>query len=174
MQFSTLLSHRRSCRTFDDSEIQPEQVQALLRAALLAPSSMNRRTWHFIVVDDKVCLAKLSDSKEHGSSFLKDAALAVVVADNPADNDCWIEDGALAAAFIQLQAEELGLGSCWVQIRGRRISDGTLSSDIVKGILDIPDEMQVLCIVAIGNKRHSLPPHVDDDLLWEKVHIDKY
>lgn len=174
MQFSTLISKRRSCRTFDNSEVGPEEVQAILRAALLAPSSMNRRTWHFIVVDDKTTLAKLADSKEHGSHFVKDAALAVVVTGSPVDNDCWVEDGTLAAAFMQLQAEELGLGSCWVQIRGRRISDGTLSSDIVKGILDIPEEMQVLCIIAIGNKFQQLPPHTDDDLLWEKVHINGF
>ena len=153
MHFSTLISNRRSCRSFNESEVQPEQVQAILRAALLAPSSMNRQSWHFIVVDDKTSLAKLSDSKEHGSHFLKDAALAVVVTCNPVENDCWVEDGA---------------------IRGRRISDGTLSSDIVKGILDIPEEQQVLCIVAIGNKHQQLPPHADEDLPWEKVHVDKF
>lgn len=174
MHFSTLISNRRSCRSFDESDLLPEQVQAILRAALLAPSSMNRQSWHFIVVDDKTSLAKLSDSKEHGSHFLKDAALAVVVTCDPVENDCWVEDGAIAASFMQLQAEELGLGSCWVQIRGRRISDGTLSSDIVKGILDIPEEQQVLCIVAIGNKHQQLPPHADEDLPWEKVHVDKF
>ena len=174
MTFSELISNRRSCRTFAAGDLQPEEVQAILRAALLAPTSMNRRAWHFVVVDDKTTLEKLSDSKERGARFVKDAAMAVVVAVNPTDDDCWVEDGSLAAAFMQLQAEELGLGSCWVQIRGRHISDGTLSSDIVRGILDIPEEMQVLCIVAIGKKGSLLTPHDDDGLLWEKIHIDRF
>ena len=174
MHFSELISQRRSCRHYDEGDILPDEVQSILRAALLAPTSMNRRAWHFVVVEDKAMLEKLADSKEQGSSFVKDAALAVVVTGNPNDNDCWIEDGSIAATFMQLQAEELGLGTCWVQIRGRRISDGTLSSDIVKGILDIPEDMQVLCIVAIGKKQRPLPSHADDELLWEKVHIDKY
>ena len=174
MHFSELISQRRSCRHYDEGDILPDEVQSILMAALLAPTSMNRRAWHFVVVEDKAMLEKLADSKEQGSSFVKDAALAVVVTGNPNDNDCWIEDGSIAATFMQLQAEELGLGTCWVQIRGRRISDGTLSSDIVKGILDIPEDMQVLCIVAIGKKQRPLPSHADDELLWEKVHIDKY
>ena len=52
----------------------------------------------------KAMLEKLADSKEQGSSFVKDAALAVVVTGNPNDNDCWIEDGSIAATFMQLQA----------------------------------------------------------------------
>ncbi len=174
MDFSQLISVRRSCRSFAAGDIPPEKVQAILRAALLAPTSMNRKSWSFVVVDDKTDLAKLADSKEKGSYFVKDAALAVVVVGDPALSDCWMEDASIAATFIQLQAEDLGLGSCWVQIRGRRISDGTLSSDIVKGILDIPEGMEVLCVIAIGNKRQILPQHPEDELLWEKVHIEKF
>lgn len=174
MKFSQLITTRRSCRTFGSGEIPGEQVQAILRAALLAPSSMNRQSWHFVVVDNKTDLAKLADSKERGAFFVKDAAFAVVVVGQQKDSDCWVEDGSIAATYMQLQAEDLGLGSCWVQIRNRRISDGTRSEDIVKGILDIPEEMGVLCIIAFGNKQKSLPPHSDDDLAWEKVHVDQF
>lgn len=174
MVFSQLISARRSCRSFAPGEIPAEHVQAILRAALLAPTSMNRRAWRFVVVDDDTCLAKLADSKEHGAAFVRDAALAVVVLGAQAESDCWVEDGAIAATYMQLQAEDLGLGSCWVQIRGRRISDGTLSADIVRGILDIPDDLDVLCIVAFGKKMYPQQPHSDDELLWEKVYIDNY
>ena len=93
MKFSQLISSRRSCRTFGSGEIPAEQVQAILRAALLAPSSMNRQSWHFVVVDDKTDLAKLADSKERGAYFVKDAAFAVVVVGQQKDSDCWVEDG---------------------------------------------------------------------------------
>ena len=165
MNISQLIASRRSCRAYGSGEVPPEQVQAILRAALMAPSSMNRQSWHFVVVDDKTDLAKLADCKEHGSYFVKDAAFAVVVVGQQKESDCWVEDGSIAAAYMQLQAEDLGLGSCWCHTR---------SEDIVKGILDIPDEMGVLCLVAFGIKQQTLPPHSDDDLAWEKVHVDKF
>lgn len=174
MQFSQLISDRRSCRTFAAGDITPEQAQAILRAALLAPTSMNRRSWRFVVVDEKGTLDKLADCKEQGAAFVRDAALAVVVLGDSSLSDCWVEDGTIAATYMQLQAEELGLGSCWVQVRGRRISDGTRSADIVRGVLDIPEDLDVLCIIAFGRKGHVLPPHSDDDLQWEKVFIDKF
>ena len=45
-----------------------------------------------------------------GSQFLKDAPLAIVVLGDPMQNDCWVEDGSIAAISMQYQAEELGLG----------------------------------------------------------------
>lgn len=74
--YKELLKQRRSYRRFSDEEISGDDVQLLLRAALLSPSSMNRQSWHFVVVDDKLSLEKLSDAKDHGATFLKDAPLA--------------------------------------------------------------------------------------------------
>ncbi len=174
MDYKTLVAARRSHRVFDKGELDGAQVQAILRAALLSPTSRNNRGWQFVVVDSPTDLDKLADVKEQGSAFIRDAALAVVVTGCPAHNDCWVEDGSIAAYSMQLQAEELGLASCWVQVRGRRLSDGTKASDVAKGILDIPDEMEVLCIIAFGRKAKETPPHVDDELKWENVHLEKY
>ena len=55
----------------------------------------------------------------HGASFLGDAALAIVVTADPLASDVWIEDASIASLMIQLQAEDMGLGSCWIQIRER-------------------------------------------------------
>ena len=174
MDFEKLIAKRRSHRVFAAGELSASEVQLILRAALMSPTSRNQRSWQFIVVDDPSDLAKLADAKEQGAVFVKDAALAVVVAGNPADNDCWVEDGSIAAFAMQLQAEDVGLASCWVQIRGRRLSDGTTAAEVVRGILNIPEEIDVLCIVAFGKPRSSLKPHDDDNLPWENVHPEKY
>ena len=174
MDFYDLVAKRRSHRTFAEGDLDSEQVQAILRAALMSPTSRNNRQWQFIVVDDRVDLQKLSDAKEQGASFVRDAALAVVVVGCPDRNDCWVEDGSIAAYAMQLQAEDLNLASCWVQIRGRRLSDGTKASDVVRGILGIPEDHEVLCIIAFGKKQKSVPPHDEDSLLWENVHLDKF
>ena len=174
MDFKQLIAARRSRRVFGKNELSPNDVQMLLRAALMAPTSRNNRGWQFIVVDDKNDLDKLADTKEHGAAFIRQAAMAVVIAGDPTANDCWVEDGSIAAFAMQLQAEELGLASCWVQIRGRRISDATPSADIVRGILDIPQQLDVLCIIAFGEKVSQAEPHDEEQLLWEHVHIGKY
>ena len=171
MNFEKLVAARRSYRTFGSGDLEAWQVESIVRAALISPTSRNNRSWHFVLVDDKTDLAKLSDVKERGSAFVSQAALAVVVTGNPDRNNCWVEDGSIAAYAMQLQAEDLGLASCWVQVRGRRLSDGTLSADVVRGILSIPDDEEVLCVIAIGHKDKQLPPHDDDSLKWENVHI---
>ena len=173
-EFKTLAQMRRSHRKFTNEEIDAEDVKLILRAALMSPTSKGQRAWEFVVVDDKLDLEKLSDAKAMGGQFLKDAPLAIVVLGDPMANDCWIEDGSIAAISMQYQAEELGLGSCWVQMRGRGLSDGTSADTVIRGILDIPENLSVLCVLAVGHKADERQPQNEDKLKWERVHLNKY
>ena len=119
MEFKDLVQLRRSHRKFTDQEIDGEDVKLILRAGLMSPTSKGQRAWQFVVVDDKMDIEKLSDAKDMGGQFLKGAPLAIVVLGDPLQNDCWVEDGSIAAISMQYQAEALGLGSCWIQMRGR-------------------------------------------------------
>lgn len=172
--FKTLAQMRRSHRKFTNEEIDGEDVKLILRAALMAPTSKGQRAWQFVVVDDKMDLEKLSDAKDLGGQFIKGAPLAIVVLGDPMQNDCWVEDGSIAAISMQYQAEDLGLGSCWVQMRGRGLSDGTSSDTVIRGILDIPENLSVLCVVAFGHKADERKPQNEDKLKWENVHIGKF
>ena len=174
MEFKDLVQMRRSHRKFTEEEIDAEDVRLILRAALMSPTSKGQRAWQFVVVDDKTDLEKLSDAKEMGGQFLKDAPLAVVVLGDPVQNDCWVEDGTIAAMSMQLQAEALGLGSCWIQMRGRGLSDGTSADTVIQGVLDIPENLSCLCIVAVGHKADERKPQNEDRLKWENVHAGKF
>ena len=112
--FSELIKNRRSMRKFTEEELSQEQVVTLLKAALMSPTSKRSNSWQFIAVDDKEILKQLAHCKEQASSFIADAALAIVVIADPLASDVWIEDASIASILIQLQAEDLGLGSCWV------------------------------------------------------------
>ena len=103
--FKELAQIRRSHRKFTNEEIDAEDVKLILRAALMAPSSKGQRAWHFVVVEDKMDIEKLSDAKEIGGQFLKEAPLCIVVLGDALENDCWIEDGSIAAISMQYQAE---------------------------------------------------------------------
>lgn len=173
-KFSDLIRKRRSTRKFTSEELTKGQVVSLLKAGLMAPSSKGSTPWQFIVVDGKNTLAKLANSKAMGSSFVKNATLAIVVTANPLYSDVWIEDAAIASIYIQLQAEDLGLGSCWVQLRERQTSSGMPSSKFVHDVLDLPQHIQALSIIAIGHKAVEKEPFDEDKLQWDKVHYNKY
>ena len=167
--FKTLVQQRRSHRKFSDRQVPGEDVQLILRAALMAPTSMARRNWQFAVVDNKQDLEKLADAKDTGAKFIKDAPLAIVVMCNPAENDCWVEDCSIAAISMQYQAEDLGLGSCWVQMRGRGLSDGHTANEVIHGILGLPEKLEVLCVLAIGYPAEDRKPREESSLKWENV-----
>ena len=172
--FSDLIKNRRSMRKFTEEELTQDEVVALLKAALMSPSSKRTNCWQFVVVDDKETLRKLSRCKAMASSFLADAVLGIVVLADPLASDVWIEDAAIASLMVQLQAEDLGLGSCWIQVRERFTSDGIPSGEYVHEVLDIPLQLQVLSIIAVGHKGMQRKPFDEEHLQWEKVHVNKY
>ncbi len=172
--FIELIRNRRSMRKFTAEELTQEEVVALLKAALMSPSSKRHNPWQFIVVDDKEKLQRLSRCKEHGAAFLKEAALAVVVTADPLASDVWIEDASVASLMIQLQAEDLGLGSCWIQVRERFTAENVPADQVVRDVLDIPLQLQVLSIVAVGHKGMERKPFDEEHLQWEKIHINTY
>ena len=172
--FSELIKNRRSMRKFTDEELTQEEVVTLMKAALMAPTSKRSNAWQFVVVDDKETLQKLSRCKEQASQFIADAALAVVVMADPMGSDVWIEDASIASIYLQLQAEDLGLGSCWVQVRERFAAPGVTSNEYVHDVLDIPLQLQVLSIIAIGHKGIERKPFNEEHLQWEKIHLNRY
>ena len=172
--FKDLARIRRSHRKFTEEEINPDHVQTILRAALMSPTSKSQRSWQFVVVENKNDIEKLADAKDLGSQFMKGAPLAIAVLGDTQTNDCWIEDCSIAAVSMQYQAEELGLGSCWAQMRGRGLTDGTPADEVIRGILDIPANYRTLCIIAFGHKADERKPQNEDNLKWENVHVDKF
>mgnify|MGYP001161925375 CR=1 FL=1 len=172
--FSELLKTRRSMRKFTEEELTQDQVVTLMKAALMSPTSKRSNGWQFIVVDDKELLKKLSFSKAQASQFVADASLAIVVAADPLASDVWIEDASIASIILQLQAEDMGLGSCWIQIRERFTASGVPSDEYVREVLDIPLQLQVLSIIAIGHKGMERKPFSEEHLQWEKIHLNKF
>jgi nitroreductase len=174
MDFTALITNRRSTRKFTSQLLSPEQVELILRAALMAPTSKSSFSWQFIVVEDQPILKKLAECKNAGAAFLEGCALAVVVLGDSMKSDVWIEDASIASIYMQLQAEDLGLGSCWCQIRNRLIDDEMDSEQYLRDLLDIPYQLKVLSIIGFGHKDQVRKPFDESHLLWEKVHIGKY
>ena len=171
--FIDLLRNRRSFRKFEDKPVEKEKIDLIVEAALRSPSSRNKRPWEFIIIDQKETLIKLSHSKPHGASFLKNAPLGIVVC-GEGSIDTWIEDCSIACTFIKLAGESVGLKSCWIQIREREHDEHTSARDYIAEILKIPHHLNIEAIIALGYPEGAQPGHPNDSLLHNKVKLNVF
>ena len=172
--FLALIKTRRSTRKFSEKPVEKEKINSLIEAALRAPSSKGINPWQFVVIEDKNILEKLSKAKPHGSGFLKGAPLAIAVCADISQSDVWVEDVSIASAFIHLAAHDIGLGSCWIQIRKREHDSSKTADTYVKELLKIPDNIMVGSIIAIGYPGEIKKGHSKDSLSFDKVSFNTY
>lgn len=169
-----LLRKRRSIRQFTRQKVETEKIDALIEAAVRTPTSRGRNPWEFIIVTDPEVLESLGKAKTHGSGFLAGAPLAIVFSADTTKSDVWTEDCSIAAMMVQMAAEELGLGSCWAQIRLRPHDDQSNAGDYINDLLGLPETHAVECVVGIGYANEEKSGHSLDDLPFDHVHREKY
>lgn len=174
MHMIELLRARRSIRRYADTPIEPEKVDLLKEAALRSPSSRNIDPWEFIFVDDREVLARLSTCKPHGAEFLAHAALGIVVCGDSRESDTWVEDCSIASILVQMVAQSLGLGSCWVQVRSRMFDEQTTSEQYIQDLLRIPEHIKVQCIIALGYPAEQREPLPAGELKFRKICMNTY
>ena len=149
-------------------------LDILKEALLRCPSSRGINPWTFIFVDDRDLLQRLSLAKEHGSGFLKDAALGVVICGDEIKSDVWVEDCSITSIVLQLTAHSLGLGTCWIQIRKRPYTKEISSEKYIQELLNMPEHMRVECIVSIGYPAETKIPIPFKRLDFDKVKYNGY
>ena len=168
MDLLEVMLKRRSVREFEDTEITTEQINKILQAALLAPTSRNRQPCNFLVISNKDTLKKLSECKNTGAQLLARCNKAVVVVANEDIADTWIEDSSIALTYMHLMATELGLGSCWVQMH-LRDKNGEDAEKLVCKTVGIDDFYRVVGIMALGVAKTNPEPHTLDELDKSKI-----
>lgn len=171
---SELLTLRRSHRKFTEEKVSEENVRQLMRAALMAPSSKGLHSYEFVVVQNTDTIQALSQSKAMGAEFVSGAPLVIAVLADRNLSEVWVEDASVAATCLLLQAEDLGLGACWVQIRGRKTQNGQDSEQVVRDLLGVPASHGVCCLVAVGHKGMERKPQNEERLKWDRVHTEQY
>lgn len=161
---------RRSTRKFNREHVTKEELDKILHAALLAPTSMNRKPCNFMVVERREILEELSKSKDHGADLVKGADKAIVVIADTMIADTWCEDSSIALTYMHLMATELGLGSCWVQIH-LRSKDAKDSEEVVRDILKIDDHYRIVGMLALGHSDDIPDAHDLADIDKNKIHF---
>ena len=169
-----LLRKRRSIRKYTDKAIEPEKIEILKEAVLRSPSSRSFDPWEFIFVDDRKLLKQLSLCKPHGAGFLEGAALGIVICADEQKSDVWVEDCSIASILVQMAAQSIGLGSCWIQIRNRKFGHDMTSEDYIRKLLNVPGGIKVESIIAIGYPAEKREPVPQESLKYEKVRLNGY
>lgn len=170
MEFKDILLKRRSTRKFSDEEITRDELDYILKAGLLAPSSRNRKPINFMVVERRETLDELAKSKDHGAELLKGADKAIVVIADTLISDTWCEDSSIALTYLHLAATDIGIGSCWVQIHMRK-KDGVYAEQVVRDILKIDEHYRIAGIMALGHSDDIPKPHSMDDIDKTRIHF---
>ncbi|MGN0176338.1 MAG: nitroreductase family protein [Methanobrevibacter sp.] len=161
---------RRSTRTFTDEPVTKDELDKILQAALLAPTSMNRKPCNFMVVERREILMQLSQCKDHGAELIGKADKAIVVLADTMLADTWCEDSSIALIYMHLMATELNLGSCWVQVH-LRFKDKTPAEEVVREILKVDSHYRIAGILAIGHSDNIPEHHTLKDTDKNKIHF---
>lgn len=172
--FIDLVRKRRSIRKYQPQPVENDKIDLLIETALRACSSRGVQPWEFVVVTDPQILAQLAAAKPAGSAFLKEAPLAFVVCVDSSKTDVWVEDASIAAVFLHLAAADLGLGSCWSQIRLREHDAQQSAAAYVAGLLGLRQGLEVEAIIAIGYPAEDKEPHPASSLAYDKISRERY
>lgn len=172
--FLNLLKTCRSIRRYLPQAVEADKIKLITNAALFSPASKRSNPWEFILVQDVEMLQQLSECRPNSSQFLANSPLGIVVLADTTKTDVWVEDASIAAIIMQLQAHELGLGSCWIQIYKREKDNKMSSEKYVRQLLDIPPHFAVLSIISIGYPDEEKQPREENQLAIEKIHKEKF
>jgi len=173
MEFFEVVKKRRSIRLFLERRVPEEYTKKILGAAFYSPSSMNRRPWHFIVVEDRELIKRLSQTRG-GLGFLENAPLAIAVCGDEEISESWVFDASIAAEHIQLAATALGLGACWGHVLDRAHNREKSAEEYVRELLGIPENIRVLCIIGIGYPAEEKSEHKKWEVMKERIHFNRF
>jgi nitroreductase len=165
MDIIETIKTRRSVRRYKRDQIPKNLIEKLLEAGRWAPSASNSQPWNFILLKDEKLKREVANATTYGK-FLADAPLGIAIVVDPNTSTHPVEDGSVAAENILLEAQSLGLGSCWIGAYNSSYEEKA------KKILKIPAEKRLLSIISVGYPAES--PKKERKELNEIVFTDYY
>lgn len=168
MDVLSTIQGRRSIRKYSNKPVEDEKLLKVLEAARLAPSAKNLQELRFIVAKDSKIREKLTEAI--AQPFVGEAPIILVCcgAETSGVMKCgqprYTIDVSIATAYMILGAYEQGLGTCWL---------GSFDENMVKKVLDIPQEVRVVAITPLGYPSES-PSQRPRKELKEIISYDKY
>ncbi len=147
--------------------VSREMLEILLRAAMAAPSAVNKQPWAFVAVTDRKTLDELGDKLPY-AKMLKQAQAAIVVCGDMKralsdwEQEFWIQDCSAATQNLLLAAEATGLGAVWTAVYPAKDRMQT-----VREVLNLPDTVIPLNVIPVGWPKGTDQPKIK----WNPGHI---
>ena len=151
MSVLTTIRERRSIRAYLDRPVEDDKLLQVLEAARLSPSARNRQEWKFVVVKERETRDKLA-AAANGNRFVAEAPVIIAACATEATyimscgQPAGTVDISIALISLMLQAQSVGLGTCWL---------GAYDEDAVKAILGIPAGVRVVAMTPLGYPAES-------------------
>ncbi len=141
---------RTSVRSYSEKQVAKETVDTLLRAAMGAPTAMNKQPWRFVVIDKREILDSIS-TKFKSMTMASKAPLAIVMCGDMSatiegeGREYWVQDVSAASENLLLAAHAIGLGAVWCGIYpiADRVRD-------FSNMLELPEDIVPLACICIG------------------------
>ena len=156
------IAQRRSVRSYTSQRVSQDTIELLLRSAMAAPSSKDRRPWHFVVVDDRATLDTLAERLPY-APMLAHVPHALVVCGDSEVSASWFLDCAAATENFLLAVQAMELAAVWT---GVYPSEHRVS--VVRGVLGLPEYVVPLSLIPVGYPAES--PKPKDKWKPENVH----
>lgn len=169
MNVSDAIRLKRAVRKFQATPLPDEVVHAILNAGRRSQSSKNSQAWRFIAIRDKTILKELSQCGEWAAHLAGAAFAVAILTPEPTEKFQTMFDAGQAAAFMQLAAWELGVGS---------VPASLYDFELARKILAFPPEWHLRIALSFGypleEEKLSAPPKkggraaLDEVVHWEK------
>ncbi|MBS5980720.1 MAG: nitroreductase family protein [Dysgonomonas mossii] len=159
--------NRKSVRSFiKDRPVSDEDVQALIKAGMSAPSGKDTRPWEFVIINDRSILDKMAEELPT-AKMLSQAPMAIVVCGDTIRSSYWYLDCSAATENILLAAEAMELGGVWTAAYPYRDRMAT----VIKHT-NMPAQVLPLAVIPIGYPmgNHSVKDKYDE----KKIHMNKW
>ena len=170
MNVSDAIRLKRAVRKFQDKPLPDDVVHAILNAGRRSQSSKNNQAWRFIAIQNGETLKALSQCGEWAGHIASAALCVAILTPSPTEKFQTMFDAGQAAAFMQLAAWELGVGSCPASL---------YEFDKTRAILGFPVEWHLRIALSFGyaldEEKLSAPPKKGGRAVFEEVvHWDKW
>jgi nitroreductase len=188
MEFKEIVKTRRSCRSFENTEIPESTIAAILEAGNWAPSPLNQQPWEFVVITDPIRKSEVRKVAEaarqkvtasggpgwvskYGLDFIEEAPVLIAVLFDPTQGGLGKFFGqnlgaiSAAAACVQnmmLAASDMGLGTLWFTF---------FNPEEMRVCLGAPSTLEVAGLIPVGKPKGAVkaPPRKEP-----KIHKQSY
>lgn len=169
MELKEAIATRRSIRQFQERPVADEHIQALIEAAMQAPSAGNQQPWHFVVITDRAKLDAIPSFHPYSKMVLQ-APVAILVCGDPAGTpwpDFWVQDCSAATQNLLLAARDRGLGTVWTGVYPveERMAG-------CRRLLEIPEQILPFALIPVGWPKGDF--QTADRFKPERIHREQW